>query len=91
MKMMGQLVQRNRPCSDVMDMIAAEDKKRGPYVPCPCGSGKKFRFCHGDPAPQSPFTKLSPIKAAPHDAKVIPFHAELPRRASPGDTPGAAE
>ena len=63
MKMMGQLVQRNRPCSDVMAMIAAEDAKRGPYVPCPCGSGKKFRFCHGDPAPQSPFTRLSPTVA----------------------------
>ena len=31
-------------------------RKRGPYQPCPCGSGRKFRFCHGDKAPASPFS-----------------------------------
>ena len=33
--------------SDIMAWIAAEDEKHGPYQPCSCGSGKKFRFCHG--------------------------------------------
>ena len=41
-----------------MALTAAEDAKSGPYQPCPCGSGKKFRFCHGDHAPQSPFSGL---------------------------------
>ena len=48
------------PASDVMALIAAEDEKSGPYVPCPCGSGKKFRFCHGDRAPQSPLPDSAP-------------------------------
>ena len=26
----------------------AEDARRDPYAPCPCGGGRKFRFCHGD-------------------------------------------
>jgi uncharacterized protein len=39
-----------------MAWIAGEDAKRGAYQPCPCGSGKKFRFCHGDNAPGSPFS-----------------------------------
>ena len=26
----------------------AKTAKRGPYQPCPCGSGQKFRFCHGN-------------------------------------------
>ena len=30
--------------------------RRGAYQPCPCGSGRKFRFCHGDKAPGSPFS-----------------------------------
>jgi uncharacterized protein YecA (UPF0149 family) len=25
----------------------AEPAARGPQRPCPCGSGKKFKFCHG--------------------------------------------
>ncbi len=34
----------------------ARTRRRGAYQPCPCGSGKKFRFCHGDNAPASPFS-----------------------------------
>ncbi|MBI4936579.1 MAG: SEC-C domain-containing protein, partial [Actinobacteria bacterium] len=33
--------------------------RRGPYVPCPCGSGEKYRFCHGPKAPASPFTGVA--------------------------------
>ncbi|MEK7292395.1 MAG: anaerobic sulfatase maturase [Actinomycetota bacterium] len=51
---MAQLLQQNRAPADAMETIAASDAKRGPYQPCPCGSGKKFRFCHGEPAPRRP-------------------------------------
>jgi uncharacterized protein len=56
MRTMAQLLQQRRPPSDVMALTAAEDAERGPYEPCPCGSGQKFRFCHGNNAPNSPFT-----------------------------------
>jgi len=39
--------------------VSAEDQRRGPYAPCPCGSGEKFRFCHGPKAAPSPFTGVS--------------------------------
>jgi uncharacterized protein len=44
---MAQLFQQGRPPSEVMAWVAAEDERLGPYRPCPCGSGAKFRFCHG--------------------------------------------
>jgi uncharacterized protein len=44
---MAKLYSQGRPPAEVMAWVAAEDAKRGPYVPCPCGSGRKFRFCHG--------------------------------------------
>ncbi len=44
---MAQMIQQGQPPSEVMAWVAAEDDKHGPYQPCPCGSGKKFRFCHG--------------------------------------------
>lgn len=59
MQTMAQLLQRGGAPSEIMALTAAEDAKRGPYAPCPCESGKKFRFCHGGHAPQSPFTGLS--------------------------------
>jgi uncharacterized protein len=70
MQMMGQLVRRGRPCSEIMPMIAAEDARRGPYALCACGSGKKFRFCHGDHATESTFSGLNlltmPSRGASH-------------------------
>jgi uncharacterized protein len=60
MQVMVQLLQQNRPPSEVMTWIAAEDKKLGAYRPCPCGSGEKFRFCHGKKDPFSPFSGVNP-------------------------------
>jgi uncharacterized protein len=56
---MAQLLQRDKAPSDVMATVNAEDERRGPYVPCPCGSGEKFRFCHGPKAPVSTFSSVS--------------------------------
>ena len=47
MTIMAQLVQRDQPASGVMKMVEAEDDKRGRNDPCPCGSGRKFKQCHG--------------------------------------------
>jgi uncharacterized protein len=54
MQMMAQLLQSGRTASDIMPMLAAEEKqleaafaKAGRNDPCPCGSGKKFKRCHG--------------------------------------------
>ena len=44
---MAQMIQQGHAPSEVMAWVATEDAKHGPYQPCPCGSGKKFRFCHG--------------------------------------------
>jgi uncharacterized protein len=41
-----------------MAWVAAEDARRGTYQPCPCGSGRKFRFCHGDKNPASAFSRV---------------------------------
>jgi uncharacterized protein len=48
---MAQLIQQRRYPAEVMVRVAEEDKKRGPYQPCPCGSGLKFPFCHGRTLP----------------------------------------
>ena len=69
MQTMAHLLQQGHAPAEVMGLIAAEDKKRGPYRPCPCGSGRKFRFCHGDRAPKSPF---SGVDTAPANASASP-------------------
>jgi uncharacterized protein len=47
MNIMAQLVQRRQPAARVMEWVAAEDAKRKRNDPCPCGSGRKFKQCHG--------------------------------------------
>ena len=75
MRTMARLIQAGRAASDVMAWTAAEDAKRGPYQPCPCGSGRKFRFCHGDSTPSSPFSRIDAGKAAPREPQLIPVLA----------------
>jgi uncharacterized protein len=65
---MAQLIRQNHAPAEVMASIAALDAKRGPYRPCPCGSGKKFRFCHGNNAPSSVFSRVTLKSAAPLNA-----------------------
>jgi uncharacterized protein len=48
MQVMTQLLREGRAPSEVMKWAAAQDARRDPYAPCPCGGGRKFKFCHGD-------------------------------------------
>jgi uncharacterized protein len=65
MQQMAQLLKQRRRPAEVMASVAAEDNRLGPYRTCPCGSGRKFRFCHGDSAPGSPFSGVNPPRSAP--------------------------
>jgi uncharacterized protein len=54
MRIMAGLLRQDRPASEVMAVLAGEagEIKRasagpGRNDPCPCGSGKKFKKCHG--------------------------------------------
>ncbi len=54
MTIMAQLLKERRPPADIMKLYAQEDERQnqlfsnvGRNDPCPCGSGKKFKQCHG--------------------------------------------
>jgi len=53
-KIMAALLRRGRPAAQVMSILVSEDVKlAGTFAkarrndPCPCGSGLKFKRCHG--------------------------------------------
>jgi uncharacterized protein len=57
MKTIAATMRSGRPASDVMDIIRLADAERtaalraaGRNGPCPCGSGRKTKQCHGRPA-----------------------------------------
>jgi uncharacterized protein len=54
MRIMADLLRRERPAAGVMEALAREEgrglpgrTKPGRNDPCPCGSGRKFKHCHG--------------------------------------------
>jgi len=55
MQAMVQLLKWGRAPAEMMAWLAKEDARRARYQPCPCGAGRKFKFCHGDKAPLKSF------------------------------------
>jgi uncharacterized protein len=49
MQIMAGLIRRGYPASEVIRVMAQEDAfvRTGRNEPCPCGSGRKFKRCHG--------------------------------------------
>ena len=47
MRAMSDLLRQGRPPSDLSGRYAAHDADRGRNDPCPCGSGRKWKQCHG--------------------------------------------
>ena len=54
MRLMADILRRGGVAPDVKDVLEAEEKARYAHVgrndPCPCGSGRKFKQCHGTAA-----------------------------------------
>lgn len=54
LKILAGLIQRRLPATKIMDLLAQEEAQQtkvfdkiGRNAPCPCGSGLKFKKCHG--------------------------------------------
>jgi serine-type anaerobic sulfatase-maturating enzyme len=47
MRLMGGLLARHRSPAQIMQLYASEDARRDRYGPGTCGSGRKWKFCHG--------------------------------------------
>jgi len=47
MRIMGQLLAQGRAPSEIVQLYASQDAKRSRNDPCTCGSGRKWKHCHG--------------------------------------------
>ena len=66
-KIMAGLIRRGRSAEEVMQILAAEEAKLAAALaqasrndPCPCGSGRKVKQCHGRQKPKATFRKPLP-------------------------------
>jgi serine-type anaerobic sulfatase-maturating enzyme len=53
MRSMSALLAAGRAPSELVGTYAIEDAKRGQNDPCTCGSGRRWKYCHGAQAPAS--------------------------------------
>jgi uncharacterized protein len=60
MRQMGAFLNDAIPAAEIMRVYATADASRGRNDPCSCGSGRKFKRCHGD----RPLPTLAAIDAA---------------------------
>ncbi len=56
MRIMAELLRQDRAPAEIMQMLEAREQKAfanvGRNDPCPCGSGRKSKHCHGRAAPE---------------------------------------
>jgi uncharacterized protein len=49
MRFMSEQLRRDGAPAEITAVYAAEDARRGRNDPCTCGSGRKWKHCHGHP------------------------------------------
>ena len=68
MKLMAGLIRRNREAKRVMAILGHAYTGVGRNDPCPCGSGRKFKQCHGR---QTPKLATKPLPAPQSRSEVL--------------------
>ncbi len=63
MKIMSGLIRRGREAKEVMEILEQTFTGVHRLDPCPCGSGRKFRQCHGSPPASPALGSLPPPQA----------------------------
>ena len=58
MRAMSSLLRASRAPAELMNDYAAADARRGRNDPCPCGSERKWKRCHGGPSASTEITRL---------------------------------
>ncbi len=77
MKIMAGLIRRGRDAKEVMPLLEQAFAGVLRNDPCPCGSGRRFKQCHGRPQPKpnmealpAPQSRSAAIHGAPPDAQI---------------------
>ncbi len=74
--------QRNRTSADQKDAPAAEGAV-GPRQPCPCGSGRRYKACHGSEAGAPPVFVARPFEGLTSEADIVALREFVPAATAP--------
>jgi hypothetical protein len=63
--------------------VATAEGEVGPRQPCPCGSGRRYKACHGDPSGPPPVFTARPFAGMPGECDVIAMREFVPAATAP--------
>jgi hypothetical protein len=73
------MAKRNR--TKTRDQAAAGEV--GPRQPCPCGSGKRYKACHGAPGGAAPVFVSRPFEGLPSECDLVALRELVPAATAP--------
>ncbi|QIK74838.1 DUF5926 family protein [Nocardioides piscis] len=73
---------------DIASTEGAGENAVGPRQPCPCGSGKRYKACHGAAGGAAPVFVSRPFEGMPGECDVIALRELVPAATVPLTVPG---
>ncbi|QZY29259.1 DUF5926 family protein [Nocardioides coralli] len=61
----------------------AADGEVGPRQPCPCGSGRRYKHCHGAPGGAAPVFVQRPLEGMPSECDLVALRELVPAATAP--------
>jgi hypothetical protein len=74
--------QRNRASSATADQ-PVDDAAVGPRQPCPCGSGRRYKACHGSESGAPAVFVARPFQGLPSEADIVALREFVPAATAP--------
>jgi hypothetical protein len=65
------------------DQAPAAAGEVGPRQPCPCGSGKRYKACHGAPGGAAPVFVARPFEGLPSECDLVALRELVPSATAP--------
>lgn len=75
--------QRNRTSTASVATAGDASGTVGPRQPCPCGSGRRFKACHGSGAGAPPVFVARPFEGLPSEADLVALREFVPAATAP--------
>lgn len=68
---------------DTQQQPPARPGEVGPRQPCPCGSGRRYKACHGNPSGPTPVYRARPFEGLPSETDVVAMREFVPAATAP--------
>lgn len=74
---------RNRTAETSTDQATTDPGAVGPRQPCPCGSGRRYKACHGSPDGAASAFVARPFEGLPGEADIVAMREFVPAATAP--------